>query len=107
MLADYVPYLRSLWTVWFFAVFAFLVISALLPHRRAQYEHTSRIPLNDDPNALSPQAGRGRDPARVARWEGERPARQPRPRSREYEPLTPTLPHAGRGRDEGGSHDGR
>lgn len=49
MLADYVPYLRSLWTVWFFMVFAGLVISALLPRRRAQFEHTARIPLHDDP----------------------------------------------------------
>lgn len=57
MLADYVPYLRSLWTVWFFAVFAFVVIAALLPGRRAQYEETARIPLNDDP-AGAPRHGR-------------------------------------------------
>lgn len=50
MLADYIPHLRSLWTAWFFAVFACLVISALLPRRRAQFEQTARIPLNDDPS---------------------------------------------------------
>jgi cbb3-type cytochrome oxidase subunit 3 len=49
VLADFVPYVRSLWTVWFFTVFAVLVISALLPKRRKQYEQTARIPLNDDP----------------------------------------------------------
>lgn len=58
MLADYIPHLRSLWTVWFFGLFAFLVISALLPRRRAQYEHTSRIPLNDDPAQGAEHDGR-------------------------------------------------
>ncbi len=58
MLADYVPHLRSLWTVWFFGLFAFLVISALLPRRRAQYEHTARIPLNDDPTQGATHDGR-------------------------------------------------
>lgn len=58
MLADYVPYLRSLWTVWFFTVFAGLVISALLPRRRAQYEQTARIPLNDDPSEGTVRHGR-------------------------------------------------
>ena len=58
MLADYVPYLRSLWTVWFFAVFAGLVISALLPKRRAQYQETARIPLNDDPAEGASRHGR-------------------------------------------------
>ena len=58
MLADYLPYLRSLWTVWFFAVFTGLVISALLPKRRAQYDHTARIPLNDDPAEGAARHGR-------------------------------------------------
>ncbi|MGE0424727.1 MAG: cbb3-type cytochrome oxidase subunit 3 [Reyranellaceae bacterium] len=58
MLAEYVPYLRSLWTVWFFAVFIGLVISALLPKRRAQYDHTARIPLNDDPAEGAARHGR-------------------------------------------------
>jgi cbb3-type cytochrome oxidase subunit 3 len=58
MLADYIPHLRSLWTAWFFAVFACLVISALLPRRRAQYEQTARIPLNDDPIEGTARHGR-------------------------------------------------
>jgi cbb3-type cytochrome oxidase subunit 3 len=58
MLAEYIPHLRSFWTAWFFAVFAVLVISALLPRRRAQYEQTARIPLNDDPTEGIERHGR-------------------------------------------------
>ncbi|MGE3651324.1 MAG: cbb3-type cytochrome oxidase subunit 3 [Reyranellaceae bacterium] len=47
-----------MWTVWFFAVFIGLVISALLPRRRAQYDHSARIPLNDDPAEGAARHGR-------------------------------------------------
>ncbi|HJS32653.1 MAG TPA: cbb3-type cytochrome c oxidase subunit 3 [Alphaproteobacteria bacterium] len=42
------PYLRSLWTVWFFALFVGIVAWALWPSRKSKLEEHGRIPLRDD-----------------------------------------------------------
>lgn len=39
--------LRSLWTVWFSAMFVGLVVWALWPSRREEMRRNARIPLDD------------------------------------------------------------
>lgn len=38
---------RSLWTVWFFLMFAGLVVWALWPGRKSEMDRNARIPLED------------------------------------------------------------
>jgi cytochrome c oxidase cbb3-type subunit 4 len=42
------PLLRSLWVVWFMALFIGIVAWALWPSRRAKLEDLGRIPLRGD-----------------------------------------------------------
>jgi len=42
------PLLRSLWAVWFMALFIGIVAWALWPSRRRRFEDLGRIPLRGD-----------------------------------------------------------
>ncbi len=46
---ELMPFLKSLWTVWFFAMFIAAVAWAMWPSRRQNMEEMGRIPLEDDP----------------------------------------------------------
>ncbi|MCW5729625.1 MAG: CcoQ/FixQ family Cbb3-type cytochrome c oxidase assembly chaperone [Alphaproteobacteria bacterium] len=46
-LGEIYPLLRSLWTVWFTALFIGLVAWALWPSRREEMRRAARIPLDD------------------------------------------------------------
>jgi len=46
---EMMPFLKSLWTVWFFAMFILAVGWAMWPSRRRNMEELGRIPLEDDP----------------------------------------------------------
>ena len=54
---ELMPLLKSLWTVWFFAMFAVAVAWALWPSRRAAMEARGRIPLEDG-RLRRPEEGR-------------------------------------------------
>lgn len=47
-LVDLYPFLRSLWTVWFCALFVGIVGWTLWPKRKAQMDDHAQIPLRDD-----------------------------------------------------------
>ncbi len=47
-LIELLPYLRSLWTLWFFLVFVGIIAWTLWPSRRRSLEAHSHLPLNDD-----------------------------------------------------------
>jgi cbb3-type cytochrome oxidase subunit 3 len=47
-LVELYPLLRSLWTVWFFALFVGIVAWTLWPKRKTQLEEHAQIPLRDD-----------------------------------------------------------
>jgi cytochrome c oxidase cbb3-type subunit 4 len=40
--------LRSLWTLWFMALFVGIVVWTFWPRRKCQFEEPSTIPLRDD-----------------------------------------------------------
>lgn len=46
-LHELLPLLKSLWTVWFFLLFAGIVAWALWPGRRTQLEAHGRLPLDE------------------------------------------------------------
>jgi cbb3-type cytochrome oxidase subunit 3 len=46
-LQSLLPFFKSMWTVWFFALFLFLVARALWPSRKSRFEALARIPLDD------------------------------------------------------------
>lgn len=45
---EMMPFLKSLWTVWFFAMFILAVAWAMWPSRRQNMEELGRIPLEDE-----------------------------------------------------------
>jgi cytochrome c oxidase cbb3-type subunit IV len=47
-LIELYPMLRSLWVVWFMAVFIGIVAWVFWPSRKAEFDRHARIPLNDD-----------------------------------------------------------
>jgi len=47
-LLDHYPWLKSLWTVWFFAMFVALIISVMLPSRRQHLQKMAEIPFKDE-----------------------------------------------------------
>lgn len=47
-LLEFYPWLRSLWVVWFMALFIGVVAWTFWPRRKAELERHGRIPLNDD-----------------------------------------------------------
>lgn len=46
-LFEHYPWLRSLWTVWFFALFAGLIVWTMWPSRRQHWSDLGTIPLRD------------------------------------------------------------
>lgn len=50
-LYEWLPHLKSLWTLWFFLMFVGLMIWTMWPNRRATLEAQARIPLEDDPHS--------------------------------------------------------
>lgn len=44
---ELMPFLKSLWTVWFFAIFICAIAWTLWPSRREAMEARGRIPLED------------------------------------------------------------
>ncbi len=48
-LQDLLPLLRSLWVVWFFALFLLMLWLVLRPSKKKHYEEQADIPLRDDP----------------------------------------------------------
>jgi cbb3-type cytochrome oxidase subunit 3 len=50
MTFEWLHELRSLWTAWFFLVFAAIVVWTMWPARRGQLEAQARIPLADRPS---------------------------------------------------------
>ena len=46
-LVDIYPTIKSFWTVWLMAVFAFLIYRALKPSRKSEFGHAASIPLRD------------------------------------------------------------
>ena len=46
-LQSLLPFFKSMWTVWFFALFAFVIARALWPSRKGHLEALARIPLDD------------------------------------------------------------
>lgn len=55
-LVENYPWLRSLWTVWFFLLFAGLVVWTMWPSRRETWRRRGEIPLRETDG---PAAGRG------------------------------------------------
>lgn len=47
-LLEHYPWLKSLWTVWFFAMFVGVVVWAMLPSRRQHFQQMAQIPLKDE-----------------------------------------------------------
>ena len=47
-LIEFYPWLRSLWLVWFMALFIGVVAWAFCPSRKAEFDRHARIPLDDD-----------------------------------------------------------
>lgn len=49
-LAGFYPLLKTLWVVWFFLLFAFVLAWVLWPNRRRRqgFDEAARIPLRDD-----------------------------------------------------------
>ena len=54
-LESLLPFFKSMWTVWSFALFTFIVARAMWPSRRKRLEALARIPLED---GLARRAGR-------------------------------------------------
>jgi cbb3-type cytochrome oxidase subunit 3 len=46
-LLEHYPWLKSLWTVWFFVVFVGLIIWTMWPSRRDTWTARGEIPLRD------------------------------------------------------------
>jgi cbb3-type cytochrome oxidase subunit 3 len=57
MLADAMPLFRSLWVVWFFALFLGMLWFVLRPSRRAYYDAQADIPLRDGAGDHSSRPG--------------------------------------------------
>jgi cytochrome c oxidase cbb3-type subunit 4 len=57
-LAELLPWAKSLWTVWFSAVFLGIVIWTVWPTRRRRLEEHGCIPLRDEPRAGVDRHGR-------------------------------------------------
>lgn len=49
-LIEHYPWLKALWTVWFFLLFVGLIIWTMWPSRRARWTELSQIPLRDTAN---------------------------------------------------------
>lgn len=49
------PWLRSLWTVWFFLLFVGIVISVMRPSRRERWNALGLIPLHDGAPSKAPR----------------------------------------------------
>ena len=47
MLHEIYPHLRSLWTVWFFLLFAGIIVWVMWPSRRKEWDKQGQIPLRD------------------------------------------------------------
>lgn len=47
-LVETYPWLRSLWTLWFFLLFVGIIAWVMWPGRRAAWDKLGRIPLQDD-----------------------------------------------------------
>ena len=56
-LVEFLPWAKSLWTVWFSAVFFGIVVWTLWPARRRRLEDHARIPLRDEPSARTDRHG--------------------------------------------------
>lgn len=48
---EFLPVLKSVWTIWFLGLFAAIVIWALLPGNRERLARHAHIPLKDGPPA--------------------------------------------------------
>lgn len=46
-LIEHYPWLRSLWTIWFFLMFVGIIAWTMWPSRKAAWEQTAQIPLRD------------------------------------------------------------
>lgn len=49
-LIEHYPWLKALWTVWFFLLFVGLIIWTLWPSRRSRWAELGQIPLRDTAN---------------------------------------------------------
>ena len=65
ILASLQSTLSTLWVVWFFVLFAGIILYVMSPWRKRGYEQAGDIPLQDDP------------PARLRRDEPPSPSRAP------------------------------
>ena len=57
-LRELLPYLKSLWTLWFFLVFVSVIAWTLWPGRRRTMEAHGRLPLEEDLPARGDRDGR-------------------------------------------------
>ncbi|MBX3454425.1 cbb3-type cytochrome c oxidase subunit 3 [Ferrovibrio sp.] len=47
-LVEAYPWLRSLWTLWFFLLFVGIIVWVMWPGRRSAWDKLGRIPLQED-----------------------------------------------------------
>ena len=50
-LIEHYPWLKTLWTIWFFLLFVGVILWTLWPSRRARWNELSQIPLRDTDTA--------------------------------------------------------
>lgn len=59
-LLEHYPWLKSLWTAWFFLLFVGVVTWTLWPSRRARWAELGQIPLREEAEANKAEAKEGR-----------------------------------------------
>ncbi|MBL8673303.1 MAG: cbb3-type cytochrome c oxidase subunit 3 [Rhodospirillales bacterium] len=57
-LNELLPQIKPLWTLWFFTMFAVIIVWTMWPRRRGDLEAQARIPLEEDNPANGGRDGR-------------------------------------------------